>query len=343
MPVLNLQEDTHRRQNILTGEWILVSPHRMQRPWQGITEEDSSDKKAVYDSGCYLCPGNSRFGGKENPLYKKTFVFDNDFASLKPESISSKINKSDLILAKSERGICRVICYSPRHDLTMSGLTQHEIREVINIWSSEYKRIGDIDFINYIQIFENKGELMGCSNPHPHGQIWAQESIPDEPDKECKRQTEYLKENKSCLLCDYLNLELNINERLVYQNEYFAAIVPFWATWPFEIIIIGKQHRKNILELSENEKDSFAEILKVITGTYDNVFNIPFPYSAGIHQSPTDGKDHNEWHFHFHFYPPLLRSAKIKKFMVGYEMLCNPQRDFTPENSARILKDCLYR
>lgn len=343
MAGLNLQEDTHRRLNILTGEWILVSPHRMKRPWQGIVEETSKDERLKYDPTCYLCPGNSRAGGIKNPDYKGTFVFDNDFSALVPGSNSEELSKNDLIVAKGEKGICRVVCFSPRHDLTLADLSQDEIKKVIEVWINEYETLGKKDFINYVQIFENKGELMGCSNPHPHGQIWAQQSIPVEPAKETKTQKEYLEKNNSCLLCDYLKSELEEEERIVYQNDYFAVLVPFWATWPFETLIISRQHRKNISELSGVEKKSFADMLKAITGTYDKVFNIPFPYSAGIHQSPTDGKDHDEWHFHFHFYPPLLRSAKIKKFMVGYEMLGNPQRDFTPEFSAEKLRECLHR
>ncbi len=349
MPVLNLQEDTHRRLNILTGEWILVSPHRMKRPWQGITEETAKNEKPKYDPDCYLCPGNSRAGGIKNPHYKETFVFDNDFSALISGSPSLKLNNKNLLMAKGEKGICRVVCFSPRHDLTLADLSEDEIKKVIDVWSDEYETLGKKDFINYVQIFENKGEMMGCSNPHPHGQIWAQQSVPVEPAKETLQQKNYLRKNKSCLLCDYLKAELKGKERIVYQNQGFAAFVPFWATWPFEILIISKRHRENILEFSEKEKSSFAEILRIITGTYDRVFsqrdgdpNVSFPYSAGIHQSPTDGKDHDEWHFHFHFYPPLLRSAKIKKFMVGYEMLAEPQRDFTPELSAEKLREVIF-
>jgi UDPglucose--hexose-1-phosphate uridylyltransferase len=331
-------EDSHRRFNPLTGEWILVSPQRTKRPWQGKIEEQSQQHKPEYLPDCYLCPKNKRANREFNPNYNSTFVFDNDFSALKSEASEFFVNDLELIKAKSEKGICRVVCFSPKHNLTLAELEQEEIVNVLKTWQKEYDSLGSKPFINYVQIFENKGEIMGCSNPHPHGQIWAQETIPNQPAKEQTNQLEYYKRKNNTLLSDYINLEIEKNERVVFENDSFILLVPFWAVWPFETMIISKRAVGNILQLSKNEVDQFAEILKATTVKYDNIFNISFPYSAGIHQAPTDGSDHPEWHFHMHFYPPLLRSATIKKFMVGYEMLGEPQRDITPELSAELLR-----
>ena len=334
-----LSADPHRRLNILTGEWILVSPHRSQRPWQGKIEDLVSKNKSSYDEKCYLCPGNERVNGNRNPDYTSTFVFNNDFSALKMDIDDSADQESELIVMKSEKGICRVICFSPRHDLTLADFNHSEITEVIKTWQSEYKELGDNPKINYVQIFENKGDIMGCSNPHPHGQIWAQESIPMEPLKEQASQLKYFQNNHKTLLSDYLKVELKKQERIVYENSDFVLLVPFWAVWPFETMIVPKRATSNILELTEKEILSFADVIKVTTAKYDKVFNVSFPYSAGIHQSPTDGLKHEEWHFHMHFYPPLLRSSTVKKFMVGYEMLAESQRDITPEYSTQLLKE----
>ncbi len=331
-------EQSHRRFNPLTGEWILVSPHRTQRPWQGKTEQNSNQQIPEYKSDCYLCPKNERANGERNPDYSSTFVFDNDFSALKNDSEHLEVNESELLKAKSEKGICRVICFFPKHNLTLAELELADIVNVIKTWQDEYLTLGSKPFINYVQIFENKGEIMGCSNPHPHGQIWAQESIPNEPLKEQSNQFNYFKNKNKTLLNDYLNIEKQKDERIVFENDSFILLVPFWATWPFETMIISKRSINNILQLNEKEFRDFAEILKITTIKYDNIFDVPFPYSAGIHQAPTDGTEHPEWHFHMHFYPPLLRSATIKKFMVGYEMLGEPQRDITPERSAEVLK-----
>ncbi len=336
---LNYSEHPHRRYNILTGEWVLVSPHRAKRPWLGQVEKAADEVIPQYEPKCYLCPGNERAGGKRNPEYKNTFVFENDFSALHFDTPSEKINKDNLIIAKGEPGICKVVCFSPRHDLTLPEMEEKDIRRVVDVWSEQYLTLGEQNKINYVQIFENKGIIMGCSNPHPHGQIWAQDSIPVEPAKELLQMRKYLEKNRNCMLCDYYKFELKNKERIIYQNSDFLAIVPFWAVWPFEIMILSKRHLKNLPEMTDNEKDSFSLILKNITVRYDNLFNTSFPYSAGLHQSPTDGVEHSEWHFHMHFYPPLLRSATIKKFMVGYEMLANPQRDITPEQSAQRLKE----
>ncbi len=329
----------HRRLNMLTNEWIQVSPHRTQRPWQGQQEESASGNKTTYDPGCYLCPGNTRAGGKVNPDYKSTFAFDNDFSALLPDVADSQINEECLLIGRSEKGICRVICFSPRHDLTLPEMSQKEVKTVVDLWVDQYVELGARSYINYVQIFENKGEIMGCSNPHPHGQIWAQESIPEEPLKELVQQEKYYKKHGRTLLQDYLDLELGKKERIVTTNDHFVALVPFWAFWPYETIVISRRPFARFTDMSNDEKEGLADIVRKVTIKYDNLFNVSFPYSAGFHPAPTDGKEHPEWHFHMHFYPPLLRSATIKKFSVGYEMLANAQRDITAEYSAGLLRD----
>ncbi len=335
---LELSKKSHRRYNPLTGEWVLVSPQRTSRPWQGKVEEITAGKKAEYDPRCYLCPGNERVGGKKNPVYEDTFVFENDYSALNIEKGGSDINVNDLIISEDEPGICKVVCFSPKHNLTLAEMEVEKILAVVDTWVNEFKELGKRAEINYIQIFENKGEIMGCSNPHPHSQIWATHSVPIEPLKETIRQENFLKARKSCLLCDYLKLETELGERLIIDNDDFAVVVPFWSIWPFETIIISKRHIKDISGFSAIEKKSFAAILKEITSVYDKVFDVSFPYSAGIHQAPTDGKEYPGWHFHYHFYPPLLRSAVIKKFMVGFEMLAEPQKDFAAETGAQVLR-----
>ena len=339
MTKLNIEEHPHRRYNILTGEWVLVSPHRANRPWRGKVEDVPFENKPEFDPECYLCPGNKRVGNKTNPEYNETFVFDNDFSALKPDTSKEELNEDNLLMTKGEPGICRVVCFSPKHNLTLAELSVSEIKKIVDVWAKEYEDLGKRDFINYVQIFENKGEIMGCSNLHPHGQIWAEKSVPVEPLKETLQMSKHMKKNNRCLLCDYLEIEVNKKQRIVTENKDFIVLVPFWAIWPFETIIISRRHIKNLSGMNEIEKSSFADILKKITAKYDKLFNVSFPYSAGIHQSPTDGEEHNEWHFHYHFYPPLLRSADVKKFMVGYEMLGNPQRDITAESSAERLRN----
>lgn len=336
---LDLNEHSHRRYNPLAGEWVQVSPHRAKRPWQGKQEESPGESKPRYDKNCYLCPGNDRAGDASNPEYDSTFVFTNDFSALKSDVPSETINRDDLLVAKGEKGICRVICFSPRHDLTLPEMELYQIRNVVDLWVKEYRELGKRDYINYVQIFENKGEIMGCSNPHPHGQIWAQESIPDEPEKELRKQTDYYEKNGRTLLGDYLDMELGIDDRIIVKNDNFVVVIPYWAFWPFETLLISRRPVSRFTDLNEEEKDDLADIIKKITIKYDNVFNVSFPYSAGFHPAPTDGKEHPEWHFHMHFYPPLLRSATVKKFRVGYEMLGTPQRDITPEASAEQLRN----
>lgn len=327
----------HRRYNILTGEWVLVSPHRSQRPWQGQIEKTLEESIPQYDPKCYLCPGNNRAGGKKNPEYKGTFVFDNDFSALYLDTPSEETNHNDMLISRGEPGICRVICFSPRHDLTLPEMEKDEIRSIVDVWCQQYEILGNHPKINHVQIFENKGSIMGCSNPHPHGQIWAQESIPMETAKELEQMKTYYNQNNRCIICEYLEVELSAKERIIIQNDDFVALVPFWSVWPFETLILSKRHFANFLEMMEKEKNSLADIIKGMTIRYDNLFLTSFPYSAGFHQSPTDGIHYPEYHFHMHFYPPLLRSATVKKFMVGYEMLANPQRDLTPEQAAERL------
>jgi UDPglucose--hexose-1-phosphate uridylyltransferase len=335
---MDFNNTPHRRKNILTGEWVLVSPHRTKRPWQGKTDKPQEVERLEYDPNCYLCPGNERAGGAKNPDYRGTYSFQNDFAALLegPEENF----KDGLLEAESESGICKVICYSPNHSLTLPLMEVGDIVEVIRLWQKEYKALGSDPNINHVQIFENKGAIMGCSNPHPHGQIWAQRSIPQEVEKKVVRQKSYWEQNKKSLLGDYLQQELDAKERIVLENEFFVALVPYWAVWPFETMIVPKRHINSILELTDQEVAAYARILKALTIRYDNLFETSFPYSAGIHQAPTDGKDNSHWHMHMSFYPPLLRSAEVKKFMVGYEMFTNPQRDITAEQAAQRLRDC---
>jgi UDPglucose--hexose-1-phosphate uridylyltransferase len=341
MNKFDINEDPHRRYNPLIKEWVLVSPHRAKRPWQGQNEVVATHALPNYDPECYLCPGNVRANGEINPQYENCFVFDNDFAALKQDEIEQEASENNsFFIAKSERGVAKVVCFSPNHNLTLPELTSSEIESVIAAWQKQYTELGSIDYINYVQIFENKGSVMGCSNPHPHGQIWAQSSLPTQVEKTHTSLNEYFSKNNTNLLLDYLAQELERKERIVIENNHFVALVPFWAIWPFETMIIAKRNVTNITEFTEIEKSDFALILKQLTTKYDNLFHTSFPYSSGIHQAPTDNQPHPEWQFHMHFYPPLLRSATVKKFMVGYEMMGESQRDITPEKSADALRNC---
>lgn len=335
---MNLQEYAHRRYNPLSDEWVLVSPHRTQRPWQGKQEAASGSLPPEYDPKCYLCPGNNRAGGAVNPPYEGTYVFVNDFSALLPDVPSGRFDENGLVVASSERGICKVLCFSPRHDLTLARMETDAIIHVVEAWVDQYSKIGSEPFINYVQIFENRGEMMGASNPHPHGQIWANENVPNLPRKETIQQGAYRERTGGCLLCNYLSYELNSNERIVIEGSDFVVLVPFWATWPFEVMVVPKRHITSIPELSKTERQSLADIIRRISIRYDNLFETSFPYSMGMHQRPTDGEAHDEWHLHLHYYPPLLRSATVRKFMVGYELLGMPQRDITAEGAADRLR-----
>jgi UDPglucose--hexose-1-phosphate uridylyltransferase len=334
-----LADSPHRRLNLLTGEWVLVSPHRMKRPWQGQIERRPAETRPAYDPTCYLCPGNARAGGERNPAYAGTFVFDNDFAALRPDAVEAAVDVGGLLVARSEPGICRVVCFSPRHDLSLPDMDVPAIRRVVDLWTEEYERLGARVDIRWVQIFENKGEIMGCSNPHPHGQIWAQRSVPREPARETERFAEHRARHGRTLLEDYLRLELERGERIVCANDGFVALVPFWAVWPFETLVVSRRPLARLTALGDAERDQLADIVKRVTTRYDNLFEVSFPYSAGIHQAPTDGEAHAEWHLHVHFYPPLLRSATVRKFLVGYEMLGEPQRDLSPEAAAARLRE----
>jgi UDPglucose--hexose-1-phosphate uridylyltransferase len=336
---LKLAEDPHRRMNPLTHEWVLVSPHRAGRPWQGQIEKVPAQHQPEYDPSCYLCPGNPRAGGARNPTYDRTFVFDNDFSALKPDVSHDRqdVEGKGLLVAEGEPGICRVACFSPRHDLTLSRMQTREIENVIRTWTAQCGELGKMPQINHVQIFENRGSMMGASNNHPHCQIWATQSLPDIPAKELFCQRDYLRSRRACLLCDYVRLEQEQEVRVVSESASFVALVPFWAVWPFELLICSRRHLGSLYDFTGEEITRLAQILQQVTSVYDRVFDIPFPYSMGLHQAPTNAEPHPEWHFHAHFFPPLLRSATVRKFMVGFEMLGMPQRDITPESAAAYL------
>lgn len=351
----------HRRFNPLTREWVLVSPHRAKRPWLGQVEKGQDEQLPAYDPTCYLCPGNARAGGTvQNPPYTGTYVFDNDFmAVLPPDSEQSIVNSEQssvishqsltdtvhrslftpsLFTAEPVPGLCRVVCFSPRHDLTLPELSVPEVGAVLRTWAAQSAELGALDYIEYVQVFENKGAVMGCSNPHPHSQIWATHTLPNEPAKELDSQTDYFSEHGRPLLLDYVEEERKRGERVLTTNEHFTALVPFWAVWPFEMMVVAHRAVGTLPEMTAAEFTSLAQILRNVLIRYDNLFETSFPYSMGFHQAPFDGQPHPEWVLHLHAYPPLLRSATVKKFMVGYEMLAMPQRDITPEQAAERLR-----
>jgi UDPglucose--hexose-1-phosphate uridylyltransferase len=333
---LDVTEHPHRRHNPLTGEWIFVSPHRTKRPWKGQVEKPQPDILPEYDPACYLCPGNERAGSARNPNYESTFVFTNDFAALLPDTPETFVAPHPLLRAESQQGTCRVICFSPRHDLTLPEMPAEEIRRVVDVWADQTTELGQR--YRWVQVFENKGAIMGCSNPHPHGQIWAGNALPNEPTKEEQQQRAYFEEHGKPLLVEYAELEAAREERIAVENEHWLAIVPYWAIWPFETLLLPRRHVLRLPGLSVPERDSLARILKRLLTKYDNLFETSFPYSMGWHGAPTVAGDYSHWQLHAHFYPPLLRSATVKKFMVGYEMLAEAQRDLTAELAAERLR-----
>jgi UDPglucose--hexose-1-phosphate uridylyltransferase len=334
----------HRRFNPLLQEWVLVSPQRNDRPWQGHVDPPSRAATLAHDPSCYLCPGNARAHGGRNPHYTSTFAFDNDFPALvageSPVAGSrSPVEETPLLVASSERGICRVICISPRHDMALSRMDVPAIRSVVDTWIEECVAAGTKAWVKYALVFENRGEMMGASNPHPHCQLWATEHVPNEPARERRAFDLYHAANRgACVLCDYVSREITLRERIVCENDGFVAVVPFWAVWPFETLVMSRRHTESLSGLDARERDSLADILGRLTSQYDALFDAPFPYSMGFHQAPVNDGAVDTWHLHAHCYPPLLRSAAIRKFMVGFELLGSPQRDSTPEDAAARLR-----
>lgn len=330
-------EYPHRRYNPLTDEWVLVSPQRSKRPWQGKQEPASTDQRSVYDPGCYLCPGNIRANGDRNPKYQSHFVFTNDFAALQPDTPNLKSIPDSLMRVESLQGTSRVICFSARHDLSLAEMSIKEIQGIVDVWADQITELGER--YRWVQIFENKGAIMGCSNPHPHGQVWAETALPNVPFKEDDSQSAYFKKNGSVMLSDYSNLETQDKQRIVVENEDWIVFVPFWAVWPFETLLLPRRHVLRLPDLIDAERKNLAKILKCLLIKYDNLFNISFPYTMGWHGAPTDSGEYSHWQLHAHFYPPLLRSSSIQKFIVGYELLSEVQRDISPEEAARRLRE----
>ncbi|CAN1502650.1 GalT Galactose-1-phosphate uridylyltransferase [Caulobacteraceae bacterium] len=330
----------HRRQNLLTGDWVLVSPHRMGRPWQGETGNSAAPEALTYDPACYLCAGNTRVGGVVNPAYDGVWVFDNDFPALLGPDGEASPQADSILVTEPETGVCRVICYTPDHSKTMASMTQAEITSVVEVWTTQWKELSARTDLASVTIFENRGAMMGASNPHPHGQIWATSSVPNELAIEVERQAAWFAKNGSPLLIDYLERELADGSRILCANTSFVALVPFWAAWPFETLVLPRRPVAALDQLSAEEQADLADILRRLTASFDRLFAAPFPYTMGLHQRPTQAPAAG-FVFHMHFYPPLLRSATVRKFMVGFEMLAMAQRDLTPEAAAERLRAVL--
>jgi UDPglucose--hexose-1-phosphate uridylyltransferase len=329
----------HRRYDPLLDEWVLCSPHRLQRPWQGQVEDTPPDARPAYDPSCYLCPGNARAGGQANPAYASTYAFDNDFPALLPESDVAPVDEGGLLVAEPATGRCRVLCFSPRHDLTLAEMGAREIRPVVDAWAAEFAALGADPRITHVQVFENKGPMMGCSNPHPHGQVWATGHVPAIPARKLRTQRVYFERHGRDLLGDYLARELAEGERVVFRNEHWVALVPFWAVWPFEVMLVPVRRVADLPSLADEERDALADALRRVSVRYDNLFRTSFPYSMGFHARPTDGGEHESWRLHAVYFPPLLRSATVRKFLVGYELTAEPQRDLTAESAASRLRE----
>ncbi len=334
---MDKHEFPHRRLNLLTGDYVIVSPHRMKRPWQGRVEAVADDVRPQHDPNCYLCPGNARSGGAVNPDYDGTFVFTNDFAAMLPDEAPAVDTGSPLLQRAAVRGTSRVICFSPRHDMTLPEMLLPEIRRVVDLWSDQSAELGRT--YKWVQVFQNKGAMMGASNPHPHGQIWALDQLPNEPFKEDREQRRYFEQHGSVLLRDYLTAELTAQERIVAENAHWVVVVPYWAFWPYETLLLPRRHVQRIVDLTDDERDALAAILKTFLTKYDNLFTSIFPYSMGWHGAPYDDKNYDHWQLHAHFYPPLLRSATVRKFRVGFELLGEEQRDITAEKAAETLRN----
>ena len=332
----NPVDHPHRRYNPLTGDWILVSPHRAKRPWQGQVEKTATDNRPTHDPSCYLCPGNERITGDNNPDYTRPYVFANDFPALLTDTPDAA-GDSDLFRSSGARGEARVICFSPDHSKTLPQLSVEDIRQVVDVWSEQVTELGSQ--YPWVQLFENKGAVMGCSNPHPHGQVWASSFMPNEARKEDDNQRQWLTDKRNNMLVEYARQESESGERTVVENDDWIAVVPYWAAWPFETLLLPKRHILRMPDLKDSERTTLADILKRLTTKYDNLFQTSFPYSMGWHGAPTDDDNREHWQLHAHFYPPLLRSATVRKFMVGFEMLAETQRDLTAEQAAERLRN----
>jgi UDPglucose--hexose-1-phosphate uridylyltransferase len=332
---------SHRRYNPLLDEWVLVSPGRLERPWQGQTERPRPEDLPAYDPECALCPGNKRAKGERNPPYTATFSFENDFPALSPAADPAPAGREALLRSQPESGACRVVCFSPRHDLTIAGMSNREIRAVVDSWAEETGRLAAREGITHVQVFENKGAMMGASNPHPHCQIWATQHLPTGAQRRMGAQRRYHHDNGRDLLGDYLSRERVEGARIVCANDHWAVLVPFWAAWPFETLVIPARVVGHLSQLFSDERDALADILGRLNRRYDNLFGVSFPYSMAWHGQPMDGHSHPYWRLHASYFPPLLRSATVRKFVVGYELAAEAQRDFTPEDAAARLRAAL--